>query len=262
MAVTALLPPALRAEIRAGRLRGTTTGCAPGYAQANLVVLRDDWADDFRAFCLSNPRPCPLLDVTAPGSPHPKRLAPDADLRTDLPGYRVYARGRLERRDDLLDVWGDDLVAFLIGCSFSFERALRAEGIQLRHVELGLTVPMYVTSRACAPAGRVRGPMVVSMRPIPAERVERVRAICAGYPGSHGEPVHVGDSGALGITDLDRPDFGDAVPVRDGEVPVFWGCGVTPQVVLELSGCEWYAAHEPGRMLVTDREERIAPLAS
>ena len=260
MTVTDLSPHALRAEVRAGRLRGTTTGLAPGYAQANLVVVPEAWAEDLRAFCLRNPRPCPLLDVTAPGSPHPERLAPAADLRTDLPGYRVYAGGRVERRDDLLTVWRDDFVAFLIGCSFTFERALLAERIPVRHLELGITVPMYVTSRDCVPAGRIHGPMVVSMRPIAAELVERVRAICAGYPGSHGEPVHVGDPDALGVADLDRPDFGDAVPIRAGEVPLFWGCGVTPQVVLERSGCEWYASHEPGRMFVSDRDEKIAPL--
>ncbi len=262
MAVTALSPEALRGEIRARRFRRTTAGCAPGYAQANLVVLPREWADDFRAFCLRNPRPCPLLDVTAPGSPRPMRLAPDADVRTDLPGYRVYANGHAERRDDLLDVWRDDLVAFLIGCSFSFERALVADGISVRHLELGTTVPMYVTTIPCRSAGRVAGPMVVSMRPIAAALVDRVRTICARYPGSHGEPVHAGEPAAIGIADLARPDFGDAVPLRADEVAVFWGCGVTPQVVLERSGCSWYAAHEPGRMFVADREETVGPLAS
>jgi uncharacterized protein YcsI (UPF0317 family) len=260
--IAALGPAAVRAEIRDRRFRGTTAGLAPGHAQANLVVLGRDWADEFREFCLANPRPCPLLDVTAPGSPRPQRVAPDADVRTDIPGYRLYRGGVFEQLDDLRGVWRDDLVAFLTGCSFSFERALLANGILVRHIALGRTVPMYISSLECAATARLRGPMVVSMRPIAAQDVDRVRQICARYPGSHGEPVHVGDPSAIGIRDLGGPDFGDAVPVGEGEVPVFWGCGVTPQVVLDRSGCRWFASHEPGRMFVTDREETIAPLSA
>jgi uncharacterized protein YcsI (UPF0317 family) len=180
----------------------------------------------------------------------------------DVPGYRVYDNGAVRRVDDLREAWRDDLVAFLLGCSFTFERALLAAGVPIRHIELGCTVPMFVTTLACASAGRLQGPMVVSMRPIPSERVPEVRRICARYPGSHGEPVHVGDPSAIGIVDLARPDFGEPVPARPGEVPAFWGCGVTPQVVLERSGCEWFASHEPGRMFVCDAPETIAPLTS
>ncbi len=257
-----LAPAEVRSAIRSGRFRGTTAGLAPGYAQANLVVVPGEWADDFRVFCLRNPRPCPLLDVTPPGSPRPLRLAPDADLRTDVPGYRVYRDGVAQRCDDLRSVWSDDLVAFLLGCSFTFERALLANGVPIRHIELGRTVPMFVTSLACEAAGRIAGPVVVSMRPIPGRNVPRAREICSRYPGSHGEPVHAGDPALIGISDLDRPDFGDPVPIHPEEVPVFWGCGVTPQVVLERSGCPWYASHEPGRMFVSDAEETIAPLTS
>ncbi len=262
MTVASRTPAELRAGIREGRFRATTAGFAPGFAQANLVVLPRGWADEFRSFCLRNPRPCPLLDATEPGSPHPRRLAPDADLRTDLPGYRVFSDGRFVDVADLRDVWRDDLVSFLIGCSFSFERALLDAVIPIRHLELGRTVPMYVTSRACAGAGRLAGPMVVSMRPLPETLVERVSAICAGYPGSHGPPVHVGDPEVIGIRDLARPDFGDPVPIRMGEVPVFWGCGVTPQVVLKRSGCQWFSAHRPGRMFVSDRPDTITPLVA
>lgn len=262
MTVAPRTPAELRAEIRAGRFRGTTAGLARGFAQANLIVLARDWADEFRSFCVRNPRPCPLLDVTEPGSPRPLRLAPDADLRTDLPGYRVFSDGRFVEVADLRDVWRDDLVCFLIGCSFSFEHALLDAGVPIRHLELGRTVPMYVTSRPCTAVGRLAGPMIVSMRPIPEGLVERATAISAGYPGSHGPPVHVGDAEALGIGDLARPDFGDPVPVRTGEVPLFWGCGVTPQIVLERSGCRWFAAHRPGLMFVSDRPDRIAPLAA
>ena len=261
MKIASRTPAELRSEIRSGRLRGTTAGLAPHFAQANLVVLERGWADDFRAFCLRNPRPCPLLDMTEPGSPNPRRLAPDADLRTDLPGYRIFTSGSFEEAADLCAVWREDLVSFLIGCSFSFERALLEAGLPVRHIELGRTVPMYVTSRGCASAGRLSGPMVVSMRPLPEALVARASAICARYPGSHGPPVHVGDPAALGVRDLERPDFGDAVPIRPGEVPVFWGCGVTPQVVLARSGCPWFAAHKPGRMFISDCPDTIAPFA-
>lgn len=258
--MASLDPAGVRAAIRAGRHRGGTAGLARGYAQANLVVLPRQWADEFRAFCLRNPKPCPLLDVTEPGSPHPMRVAPDADLRTDVPGYRAYGRGGWREFDDLRSLWRDDLVAFLIGCSYTFERALQREGIAMRHIELGRIVPMYRTSVECAPVGRLHGPMVVSMRPIPEALAGRVRAICARYPGSHGEPVQVGDPARLGIGDLAAPDYGDAVPIRPGEVPAFWGCGVTPQAVLQDSGCEWFAAHRPGHMFVSDALEAIAPL--
>ncbi len=258
--MASLGPVAIRAAIRSGRHRRGTAGLAPGYAQANLVVLPRDWADEFREFCLRNPKPCPLLDVTAPGSPEPMRLAPGADLRTDIPGYRAFGPGGWREVDDLRALWRADLVAFLLGCSYSFEEALRREGISIRHIDLGRTVPMYRTSVECAPAGRLHGPMVVSMRPIPEALTGRSAAICARYPGSHGAPIHIGDPARLGIHDLSAPDYGDAVPILPGEVPVFWGCGVTPQAVLEASGCEWFAAHRPGHMFVSDAAETIAPL--
>jgi uncharacterized protein YcsI (UPF0317 family) len=203
-----------------------------------------------------------LLDVTQPGSPYPRRVAPDADIRTDLPGYRIYEGEAMRQVADLKSVWRDDHVAFLLGCSFGFERALIDAGIAMRHVDLGRTVPMFITNRECARSGRLHGPLVVSMRPIPRSSVELVKDICRRYPGAHGEPVHVGDASELGIADLDRPSYGEAVPIEPGEVPAFWACGVTPQVVLRESGCSWFASHEPGRMFVTDADETVAPLAA
>lgn len=257
-----MTPIDVRLAIRRGEWSGSTAGAAPGFAQANLIVVERDWADEFRRFCLVNAGPCPLLDVTEPGSPHPPRVAPDADLRTDLPGYRIHEGGTMRQVTDLRSVWREDHVAFLLGCSFSFEHALVAAGIPMRHIDLGRTVPMFVTNRACVPSGRLRGPLVVTMRPVPASSVDLVREVCRRYPGAHGEPVHVGDPSALGITDTDRPSFGDAVPIAAGEVPAFWACGVTPQVVLRESGCPWFASHEPGQMFVSDAEETLAPLAS
>ena len=257
-----MTPADVRRAIRRGEWSGSTAGAAPGFAQANLIVVATDWADAFREFCLLNARPCPLLDVTDPGSPHPRRVAPDADLRTDLPAYRIYEGATMRQVTNLTSAWRDDHVAFLLGCSFGFERALVDAGIAMRHVDLGRTVPMFVTNRDCVPSGPLHGPLVVSMRPIAASSVALVKEICSHYPGAHGEPVHVGDPSGLGIADLDRPSYGDAVPIEAGEVPAFWACGVTPQVVLRESGCRWFASHEPGRMFVTDAAETLAPLGS
>ncbi|HEV2009478.1 MAG TPA: putative hydro-lyase [Candidatus Limnocylindria bacterium] len=255
-------PAAFRAAVRRGAFRGTTAGLLPGFIQANLVVLPAGWAEEFIEFCIRNPRPCPLLDVTAAGSPDPRRLAPGADLRTDLPGYRVFAQGAFRETTDLQEAWDEDSVGFLLGCSFTFERALQAADIPLRHVEQGTTVPMYRSSLGCIPTARLAGPMVVSMRPIPRALVERAGEISARYPGSHGAPVHAGDPSAIGIADLAHPDFGDPVDIGATEVPVFWACGVTPQVILEESGAVGFAAHAPGRMFVGDAAETIDVLSA
>lgn len=242
-----------RQEIRTGRWRRPTAGLAPGYVQANLVVVPATHAADFRLFCDRNPAPCPLLDVTAPGDPAPRTAAPDADLRTDLPLYRVFRDGTMaEECADLLEVWRGDLVAFLLGCSFTFEEALQDAGIPLRHLQRQTNVAMYITNRDCAPAGPFSGPMVVSMRPVAAADLPRVVAITARYPCAHGAPVHAGDPEALGIRDLAHPDFGDPVPIDAGEVPVFWACGVTPQAVAVRAALPLMITHAPGHMFLTD----------
>ncbi len=244
----------LRQRCRAGLHAGPTAGLAPGFVQANLVVLPGALAGDFLLFCRRNPRPCPLLEVTARGSAEPVELAPGADLRTDLPRYRVYRRGHLVAEPgDIRHLWRDDFMAFLLGCSFTFEAALLAAGLEVRHVAEGRNVPMYRTSIACQPAGPFAGPMVVSMRPFPPQQVQRAIEITREFPQSHGEPIHVGDPLAIGIADLARPDWGDAVTVRPGEVPLFWACGVTPQAVTIECKPEIIITHAPGCMFVTDR---------
>lgn len=246
-------PAQVRQMIREGKFSGPTAGLAPGYAQANLVILPRSLAFDFLLFCQRNRKPCPLLEVTDPGEPVPRRMAPGADLRTDLPKYRVYVRGELtDEVTDITSYWREDFVCFLIGCSFSFEAALLAAGVPVRHIELGRNVPMYITNRQCVPAGIFNGPMVVSMRPIPAHLVSRAVMVSARYPSVHGAPVHVGSPEALGIRDLEKPDFGDPVPVYPGEVPVFWACGVTPQAVAMASRPEIMITHSPGHMFITD----------
>jgi uncharacterized protein YcsI (UPF0317 family) len=246
-------PAEARAMMRAGRWTGVTAGLAPGFAQANLVVLPRSLAYDFWLFCVRNPKPCPLLDVTDAGLPVPRLAAPDADLRTDLPRYRVYRDGELV--DEPLSIeryWTGDLVAFLLGCSFTFEHGLIAAGIPLRHVECGCNVPMFRTNVACQPVGLFRGPLVVSMRPIPASLVGKAVQISGRYPAVHGAPVQIGAPEALGIGDLNRPDWGDPVPVLDGEVPVFWACGVTPQAVAMQTRPPLMITHAPGHMFLTD----------
>jgi uncharacterized protein YcsI (UPF0317 family) len=221
--------------------------------QGNLVVLPSDVADDFLRFCQRNPKPCPVIAVSEPGASRIPALGEDLDLRTDLPGYRVWRDGAVESSvPSVGELWRDDLVAFVIGCSFSFEEALAAEGIPLKHVSAGTTVPMYRTNVMCEPAGRFSGPLVVSMRPMTPKDAIRAIQITSRFPAVHGAPVHLGDPSLIGITNLSRPDYGDAVDVAADELPVFWACGVTPQAVIASAKIPFAITHAPGCMLVTD----------
>ena len=249
-------PREMRELIRTGRWRGVTAGVAPGYVQANLAILPRDLAFDFLLFCQRNPKPCPLLEVMEAGRTEPVLTAPGADIRTDLPGYRVYEKGALVAEVEcLLPLWRHDLVSFLLGCSFSFEAALAAAGIALRHHELGCNVAMFITSIPTIPAGIFSGPLVVSMRPIKREQVVRAVQVTSRFPATHGAPIHIGDPAAIGIRDLAHPDFGDPVEIRPGEEPVFWACGVTPQAVALSCKPSLMITHSPGRMFITDRRD-------
>jgi uncharacterized protein YcsI (UPF0317 family) len=242
-----------RRRIRGGEFFGATAGCAAGNVQANLVILPRALAHDFLRFAQANPKPCPVLAVSEPGDPRLPPLGHDLDLRTDLPRYRVWRHGELvEEPVEISHLWREDLVAFALGCSFSFEEALVEDGIELRHMTCGSNVPMYRTSIRCVPAGVFSGPLVVSMRPLPPADAIRAIQITSRFPSVHGAPVHVGFPEAIGIQDLARPDYGDAVPVRTGELPVFWACGVTPQAVIAEAEPEFCITHAPGSMLITD----------
>jgi uncharacterized protein YcsI (UPF0317 family) len=245
---------AARLAARAGGFTGQTASVAPGYVQGNLAILPEDLAGHFLRFCHLNPKPCPLLAASAPGDFRLPTLAEDLDIRTDLPRYRVFRRGELvEEPADIRGHWRDDLVAFVLGCSFSFEEALVDGGIELRHITCNATVPMYRTSIATAPSGPFHGPMVVSMRPMkPADAIRAIQ-ITTRFPAVHGAPVHIGKPELIGIADLAKPDYGDPVPVNDDEIPVFWACGVTPQSVVATVKPEFCITHYPGSMLVTDR---------
>jgi uncharacterized protein YcsI (UPF0317 family) len=252
----ALAPDAARAHFRSG-LAVPSSGWAPGHTQANLVVLPREWAWDMLLFGQRNPQPVPLLDVTDAGS-YRTALAPDADLRSDLPRYRVWRDGELVAEPtDVTDLWTSDLVAFLVGCSFSFETALLDAGVPVRNIEQGRNVSMYRTDRQCRPAGRLSGPLVVSMRPVPGSLVATAVQVTGRMPQVHGAPVHVGDPAGLGIADLARPDFGDPVELADGDVPVFWACGVTPQAALMASRPPFAITHAPGHMFVTDVPDAV-----
>jgi len=250
----------VRLTCRRGEWKKPTAGLAPGLAQANLVILPSEYAADFLRFCQRNPKPCPLLEVTEPGEFVPKQFAPEADLRTDLPQYRVWRKGELMAEPaDITEIWRDDLVSFLIGCSFTFEAALLRAEVPIRHIEEKLNVPMYRTNIPCRGAGVFQGEMVVSMRPLsPANAIKAVQ-ITSRYPSVHGAPVHLGFPEQIGIDDISQPDFGDPVWVDFEELPVFWACGVTPQAVLMDAKLPLAITHAPGCMFVTDvKDETLA----
>jgi uncharacterized protein YcsI (UPF0317 family) len=243
-----------RLATRSGAFRGQTSGVAPGYVQGNLAILPGALATDFMRFCQLNPKPCPLLAASAPGDPRLPTLAEDLDIRTDLTRYRVFRNGEvIDEPSDVRGHWRDDLVTFVLGCSFSFEEALIDGGIELRHNTLNVTVPMYRTSVATTPAGPFHGPMVVSMRPMTPANAIRAVQITTRFPAVHGAPVHLGKPELIGIKDIMKPDWGDPVPIKDDEIPVFWACGVTPQSVVMTAKPEFCITHYPGSMLVTDR---------
>lgn len=251
---TADLSPSVAARhaCRSG-MAATTAGVANGFVQGNLAILPEKLAASFHRFCQFNPKPCPIIGMSDVGDPRIPALGIDLDIRTDLPRYRVWRDGEVaEEPTDIMAHWRDDLVAFVIGCSYSFEEALLADGLPIRHIERKLRVPMFRTNIACTPAGPFAGPMVVSMRPFkPADAIRAVQ-ITTRFPSVHGAPVHLGHPHSIGIADIDKPDYGDAVPVEADEIPVFWACGVTPQSVIAAAKLPFAITHAPGLMLVTD----------
>lgn len=246
-------PAEARHLIRAGDFTAPTSGLCPGYAQANLIILPKEQAYDFLLFAQRNPKPCPLLEVTEVGARETTICATDCDIATDFPRYRIYRHGELiEEVADVADYWRDDLVSFVIGCSFSFESELVEAGIEMRHNTMGRNVSMYLTGVDCVPAGSMGGKMVMSMRPIPHDQIVKAVQLSGAIPKVHGAPMHIGDPAAIGVRDLAHPEFGDPVDVHEGEVPVFWACGVTPQSIVMSSKPEFAITHAPGCMLITD----------
>jgi len=246
----------MRVRIRAGQHAGHTAGYAAGKLQCNLAILPQAYALDFLRFCQRNPKPCPLVGVSETGDPMLPTLGDNIDIRSDVPRYRVFRDGEfVDEVTDISSLWTKDLVTVALGCSFTFENALQRAGIPVRHIEMGRNVPMYRTNIALEPAGPFSGQMVVTMRPLPQDLIEQATAISARYPQAHGGPIAVGDPAAIGISDLDRPDYGDPVDIKSGEVPVYWACGVTPQNVLRAAKLPICITHAPGHMLITDVAE-------
>ncbi len=255
----------VRAAIRTGSYGGHTSGLAAGKLQCNLAILPERFALDFLRFCQRNPKPCPVVGVSDSGDPFLPTLGSDIDIRSDVSKYRVFKDGALiDEVDDINALWADDFVTVALGCSFTFENALARNGIPVRHMETGRNVPMYRSNIELMPAGPFAGKMVVTMRPIPAHQVDQACEISARYPQAHGAPIGFGDPENIGIGDLSQPDWGDAVEVKDGEVPVYWACGVTPQNVLLDAKLPLCITHSPGHMLIADvaedAETTIPPL--
>lgn len=246
-------PTEARHIIREGKFAAPTSGLCPGYAQANLIILPRKQAYDFLLFAQRNPKPCPLLEVTETGSKYTSICAKDCNIATDFPRYRIYENGKLvAETENIEDYWRDDLVSFIIGCSFSFESELIEAGIEIRHNTVGCNVPMYLTNVECIPAGSMSGHMVMSMRPIPYRQIVKAVQLSGAIPKVHGAPMHIGNPAAIGIKDINYPEFGDSVPINEDEVPVFWACGVTPQSVVMNSKPPFAITHAPGYMLITD----------
>lgn len=246
----------VRDVIRGEGYSDHTSGLVPGHLQCNLVMLPQQWVEDFKEFCLANPKPCPLAAVSQPGDPRLPALGENIDIRTDVPKYFIYRDGVLtDQVTDISSFWRDDLTIFAIGCSFTFEHALARAGIAMRHMDENSTVPMFRTSVETIAKGPFSGGMVVSMRPIKRSDIDRVMEICGGFPLSHGTPIHVGDPADIGIEDVDTPDWGQRIDIREDEVPVFWGCGVTPQAAIIRAKIPFCITHAPGSMLITDVDE-------
>lgn len=250
-------PSKIRSLIRKKEIKEPTAGMAAGFAQANLIILPENLAFEFMLFAQRNPKPCPILDVMEPGQYQPVLTAPKADLRTDLPRYRIYENGILkEEVTDIKDYWQKDFVSFLIGCSFTFESALLEASIPIRHIEEGKNVPMYKTNIQCREAGIFQGPLVVTMRPLSGKQIVQAVQITSEYEKVHGTPIHIGDPTKIGIEDLGSSDFGETVTVQQDELPVFWACGVTPQAVAMESKPSMMITHSPGHMFITDVENK------
>jgi uncharacterized protein YcsI (UPF0317 family) len=242
----------LRDLIRRDKFAKTTSGFCQGIVQANVVILPEKYAFDFFLYTFRNSKACPVIDVMEAGKTE-SDLARGSDIRTDVPKYFIYENGELKKEvSSIKELWQDDFVTFLLGCSFTFESSPLNADIPLRHVKAGKNVAMYKTNIATESAGPFSGPLVVSMRPIKEEFVEKAAQVTGEFTQMHGGPVHIGDPAEIGIQDIEKPDYGDFAGIGEGEVPVFWACGVTPQAAAVAAKLPIMITHAPGHMFVTD----------
>lgn len=248
-----MIPTEFRKKVRNNEFQKPTAGMCPGYAQTNLIVLPWEDAYDFLLFAQRNPKPIPILEVTEVGSRELQTLGNDIDVATDFPKYRIYRNGKMvDEYLSVVDFWREDLVSFLIGCSFSFEDLLVDAGIEIRHITEKANVPMFNTNIPLKQAGKFSGNMVVSMRPIKSSQIATAVNVTNRLPGVHGAPIQIGNPAEIGIYDLAHPDYGDAVTINENEIPVFWACGVTPQAAVMASKPKFAITHSPGHMLITN----------
>ncbi|MDI6651012.1 MULTISPECIES: putative hydro-lyase [Leuconostoc] len=248
-----MTPTEFRKKVRNNEYQKPTAGMCPGYAQTNLIVLPWEDAYDFLLFAQRNPKPIPILEVTEVGSRELQTLGNDIDVATDFPKYRIYRNGKMiDEYLSVVDFWREDLVSFLIGCSFSFEDLLVDAGIEIRHITEKANVPMFNTNIPLKQAGKFSGNMVVSMRPIKSSQIATAVNVTNRLPGVHGAPIQIGNPAEIGIYDLANPDYGDAVTINENEIPVFWACGVTPQAAVMASKPKFAITHSPGHMLITN----------
>lgn len=247
-------PAEVRAAIRAGEIDFPTAGMSRGYAQANLIILPPEYAADFEEYAKLNPFPCPILEIIKGEQPLTHDMGEGGNICSDIPRYRIYRDGVWDGKEitDVTEYWKEGYVGFLIGCSFSFEEALMAAGIEVRHIAQGRNVPMYKTNIQTVKAGPFEGPMVCSMRPMTPENAQKAYDITVKMPNVHGAPVHMGDAAEVGVADVMKPDYGEAVDIYEGEIPVFWPCGVTPQAAVENAKPPIAITHAPGHMFITD----------
>jgi uncharacterized protein YcsI (UPF0317 family) len=243
----------LREQIRSNEFTGNTSGLMPGLVQGNVVILPANMAEEFMAFCRLNPIPCPIIGFSKAGDPSLPSLGGDIDIRVDVPEYCIFREGELcETVTDISRYWQDDFVSIVIGCSYSFEDALMSAGYHIRNIDLELNVSMYDTTIPTQSTEHFSGNTVVSMRPFNPKDIAAVTDITNQFSKAHGAPIHIGDPAAIGISNIQQPDYGDAVLIATDEVPVFWGCGVTSQRILRDAKLPLVITHAPGKMLITD----------
>ena len=248
-------PKELRTLIARGEFSRPTAGECPGYIQTNMVALPRAYAKRFEAFAKANSKAIPVLEIIEDGHCS-KTLAPSANILNEIPKYNILKDGILvETLKDITHYASEDLVFFLIGCSFSFENALIENGMPLRHVDEQKNVAMYRTNIKLTPMEGFEGDMVVSMRPIKKEKVADACIVTSHFPKTHGAPIHVGYPDMIGIDDISKPDYGDAIEIKPDEIPLFWPCGVTPQNVITSMKLPFAITHAPGHMFVTDRKD-------
>jgi len=244
----------IRTSIRNSEYLGCTSGLAPNLVQGNLVIMEESYANEFIQYCRQNPKPCPVIGVSKAGDVSIPELCDDLDIRVDVPEYCIFQNGELKGSvPHIKGYWNENMVSIVLGCSFSFEDALIQAGLNVRNIDMGVNVSMFETNVATQATENFSGNMVVSMRPYKQSQIEQVVETTEPFTMAHGAPVHIGNPEGIGVTELNNPQYGSPVTIKEDEIPVFWGCGVTTQKAIEQAQLPLVITHAPGKMLITDR---------